>query len=42
MDCIVHGVTKSETRLNDFHFHYSLWYYYQFLPIYFLILSVYI
>ena len=21
MDCIVHGVTKSWTRLNDFHFH---------------------
>ena len=21
MDCIVHGVTKSETRLSDFHFH---------------------
>ena len=20
MDCIVHGVTKSQTRLNDFHF----------------------
>ena len=24
MDCIVHGVTKSRTRLNDFHCHYSL------------------
>ena len=23
MDCIVHGVTKSWTRLNDFHFHYG-------------------
>ena len=22
MDCIVHGVTKSWTRLSDFHFHY--------------------
>ena len=22
-DSIVHGVTKSWTRLNDFHFHYS-------------------
>ena len=21
MDCIVHGVTKSQTGLNDFHFH---------------------
>ena len=21
MDCIVHGVTKSRTRLNNFHFH---------------------
>ena len=21
MDCIVHGVVKSQTRLNDFHFH---------------------
>ena len=21
MDCIVHGVTKSRTRLRDFHFH---------------------
>ena len=23
MDCIVHGVAKSQTRLSDFHFH--LW-----------------
>ena len=23
MDCIVHGVTKSWTRLSDFHFHFS-------------------
>ena len=23
MDCIVHGVAKSQTRLSDFHFHYS-------------------
>ena len=23
MDCIVHGVAKSQTRLNDFHFHFS-------------------
>ena len=22
MDCIVHGVTKSRTRLNNFHFHF--------------------
>jgi len=22
MDCIVHGVAKSQTRLNDFHFHF--------------------
>ena len=21
MDCIVHGVAKSQTQLNDFHFH---------------------
>ena len=21
MDCIVHGVAQSQTRLNDFHFH---------------------
>ena len=21
MDCIVHGVTKSQTRLSNFHFH---------------------
>ena len=25
MDCIVYGVTKSRTQLNDFHFHFSLW-----------------
>ena len=24
MDCIVHGVTKTQTRLSDFHFHFSL------------------
>ena len=24
MDCIVHGVAKSQTRLNDCHFHFSL------------------
>ena len=24
MDCTVHGVTKSWTRLSDFHFHFSL------------------
>ena len=24
VDCIVHGVTKSQTRLSDFHFHYLL------------------
>ena len=23
MDCIVHGVTKSWTRLSDFHFHFT-------------------
>ena len=23
MDCIVHGVTKSQTRLSDFHFHFD-------------------
>ena len=22
MDCIVHGVTKSQTRLSDFHFYF--------------------
>ena len=22
MDCIVHGVAKSGTRINDFHFHF--------------------
>ena len=22
-DCIVHGVTKSRTRLSDFHFHFT-------------------
>ena len=24
MDCVVHGVAKSRTRLSDFHFHFSL------------------
>ena len=24
MDCIVHGVAKSWTRLSDFHFHFGL------------------
>ena len=24
MDCIGHGVTKSQTQLSDFHFHYEL------------------
>ena len=24
MDCIVHGVSKSRTRLSDFHFHFSV------------------
>ena len=24
MDCIVHGVAKSQTRLSDFHFHITL------------------
>ena len=23
MDCIVHGVTKSQTQLTDFHFHFQ-------------------
>ena len=22
MDCIVHGVARSQTRLSDFHFHF--------------------
>ena len=22
LDCIVHGVARSQTRLSDFHFHY--------------------
>ena len=26
MDCIVYGVTKSQTRLNAFHFHFSMFY----------------
>ena len=25
MDCIVHGVTKSQTQLSDFHFHFRAW-----------------
>ena len=25
MDCIVHGVTKSQTELSNFHFHGSQW-----------------
>ena len=25
MDSIVHGIAKSQTRLNDFHLHYFLW-----------------
>ena len=24
MDCIVHWVAKSQTRLSDFHFHFTL------------------
>ena len=24
MDCIVHGVTKSQTQLSDFHFHFQI------------------
>ena len=24
LDCIVHGVSKSQTRLSDFHFHFLL------------------
>ena len=27
MDCIVHGVKKSQTQLSDFHFHFSFNYY---------------
>jgi len=26
-DCIVRGVAKSRTRLSDFYFHFSLWYF---------------
>ena len=26
MDCIVHGVTKSQTQLSDFHFHLQMIY----------------
>ena len=26
MDCIVHGVTKTQTQLRDFHFHFTLSY----------------
>ena len=25
MDCIVHGVAKSQTRLSDLHFHFTVW-----------------
>ena len=25
LDCIVHGVAKSQTRLSDFHFHFQSW-----------------
>ena len=25
VDCIVHGVTKSQTWLSEFHFHFSMW-----------------
>ena len=25
MDCVVHGVAKSRTRLSDFHFHFVLY-----------------
>ena len=28
MDCIVHGVVKSQTRLSNFQFHFSLSYIY--------------
>ena len=24
MDCIVHGVAKSQTRLSELHFHYNI------------------
>ena len=35
MDCMVHGVAKSQTRLSDFHLHFQspsrpLWYMYEF------------
>ena len=26
MDCMVHGVEKSQAQLSDFHFHFLLWY----------------
>ena len=25
MDCVVHGVAKSQTQGSDFHFHFSHW-----------------
>ena len=25
MDCIDHGVAKSQTQLSDFHFHFKTW-----------------
>ena len=32
-DCIVHGVTKSQTRLNNFHFHLRTSSFLSFLPL---------
>ena len=31
MDCIVNGVTKSQTQLSDFHFHFLSQFYFNFL-----------
>ena len=30
MDCIVHGVAKSQTQLGDFHFHFTVFLMFQF------------
>ena len=32
MDCIVHGVAESQTRLSDFHFLFILFYDYVMMP----------
>ena len=29
MDCVIHGVTKSQTQLSDFHFHFISHIHYQ-------------